>query len=195
MPSPIALNPASPSSSIFKKKSSTNFPASAASYLSAVSQADRRARANGAVPTATPALSLSSSITTSTEDTVLHEEKSKSWDNDDGLSYPSLPPTSEQVFQTAHAEFGHCANEEYRYVSQHPAGEPVIHIEEQDPPYYIVLSTYLSYMILISLGHVRDFFGKKLKPSAYKHLRPHKVCRYLRASDALFNSFPGLCAP
>lgn len=176
MPSPIALNPASPSSSIFKKKSSNNLPVSAASYLSAVSQADRWARAQGAVPTATPALSFSSSMTTSTEDTVLQEEVTKSWDNEDGLSYPGVPPTSEQVFQTRHSEFGHCANEKYRYVSQHPPGEPVVATEEQDPPYYILLSTYISYMILISFGHLRDFVGKRLKPSAYKHLRPHNVC-------------------
>jgi len=97
-------------------------------------------------------------------------------DNDDGLSYPHIPPTSEQVFNTVHSEFGHCANEEYRFTSQHSTGKPVPHHEEQDPPYYILLSTYISYMILISLGHLRDFIGKRLKPSAYTHLLPHDVC-------------------
>jgi serine palmitoyltransferase len=183
MPSPIALNPASPSSSIFKKKKSSSFPASAASYLSAVSQADQRARAHGNTPTSTPALSLSSSVTTSSEDTVLYEDP-KIWDNEDGLSYPAVPPTSEQVFQTIHSEFGHCANEDYRYVSQHKPGEPLKNLEEQEPPYYIVLSTYLSYMIMIILGHVRDFTGKRLRPSAYNHLRPHQVFFSFSASPA-----------
>ena len=182
MPSPIAINPASPSHSIFKKmsKSPSNLPASAASYLSAVSQADAHARArslaNVVTPTSTPALSTSSSVTVSSEDSVLREGEAKMYDNDDGLSYPSTPPTSEQVFNTVHSEFGHCGNEDYRFTSQHPVGKPVPHHEEQDPPYYILLSTYISYMILICLGHLRDFIGKRLKPSAYTHLLPHNVC-------------------
>ena len=183
MPSPIAINPASPSHSIFKKttKSLSNLPASAASYLSAVSQADAHARArslaNVVTPTPTPALSMSSSVTDSSVDSVLREGEAKSYDNDDGLSYPCIPPTSEQVFNTVHSEFGHCANEEYRFVSQHPAGKPVSQHEEQDPPYYILLSTYLSYMILICLGHLRDFVGKRFKRSAYMYLLPHDVRR------------------
>lgn len=181
MPSPIAINPASPSHSIFKKmsKSPSNLPASAASYLSAVSQADAHARARSLVnvvtPTSTPALSTSSSATASSEDSILREGEVKMYDNDDGLSYPSVPPTSEEVFNTVHSEFGHCANEDYRFTSQHPVGKPFPHHEEQDPPYYILLSTYISYMILICLGHLRDFFGKRLKPSAYTHLLPHDV--------------------
>ena len=181
MPSPIAINPASPSHSIFKKmsKSASNLPASAASYLSAVSQADAHARArslaNTVTPTTTPPLSMSSSVTVLSEDSVLREGEPKMFDNDDGLSYPPIPPTSEQVFTTVHSEFGHCANEEYRFTSQHPPGKPVPHHREQDPPYYILLSTYISYMILICLGHLRDFFGKRFKPSAYTHLLPHNV--------------------
>jgi serine palmitoyltransferase len=182
MPSPIAINPASPSHSIFRKsKAPSNLPASAASYLSAVSQADANARArslaNVAIPTSTPALSMSSSTTASSEDSILREGEVKAYDNDDGLSYPRIPPTSEQVFDTVHSEFGHCANEEYRFTSQHPIGKSVTQHEEQDPPYYILLSTYISYMILIGLGHLRDFIGKRLKPSAYTHLLPHNVCR------------------
>ena len=190
MPSPIAINPASPSHSIFRKsKSPSNLPASAASYLSAVSQADADARArslaNVVTPTSTPALSTSSSATGSSEDSILREGEVKMYDNDDGLSYPRVPPTSEQVFDTVHSEFGHCANEEYRFTSQHPTGKPVPHHEEQDPPYYILLSTYISYMILICLGHLRDFIGKRLRPSAYTHLLPHNVCRSLISTHRL----------
>ena len=182
MPSPISINPASPSHSIFKKtsKSLSNFPASAASYLSAVSQADAHARArslaNVVTPTSTPALSMSSSVTDSSENSVPREGEDKSYDNDDGLSYPRIPPTSEQVFNTVHSEFGHCANEEYRFVSQHPVGKPLPYHDGQDPPYYILLSTYISYMILICLGHLRDFVGKRFKRSAYTSLLPYDVC-------------------
>ncbi|KAF8895847.1 serine palmitoyltransferase 2 [Gymnopilus junonius] len=175
----MALTRPSQSSSIFKKRSS-NALASAASYLSALSQADASARARNSShssPTSTPALSLSSSVTTSSsEDTVLHEDDYMNdpvlASNKDGLLLPPRPPTSEQVFTTVHTEFGHSAQEEYRTTSQHPAGKPLaIHVP-QDPPYYILLSTYISYLILIVLGHVRDFVGKRLNPGSYKHLMP-----------------------
>ncbi|KDQ54167.1 hypothetical protein JAAARDRAFT_136140 [Jaapia argillacea MUCL 33604] len=164
----MALNPPSPTPSMFKKKSSSNL-STAASYLSAVRAADARARAHGGTPTATPALSLSSSVTTSSEDTVLAEES----DHEDNiLYYPPIPPTSEQVFTTVHSEFGHCANSDYRYTSQHPQGVPVTPWLEQDPPYYILFTTYVSYIILICIGHIRDFFHKHFKPSTFQHLIP-----------------------
>lgn len=175
--SPMAIN-LSPSHSMFKKSrgksSSSQSPSDAASYLSAVSQADARSRAssNGKFSsTSTPALSLSSSVTSSSEDTVLRTGEDES--NHDGLAFPATPPTSEQVFTTVHTEFGHCSNEGYRYTSQHMASEPIEAIHERDPPYYILLSTYVSYLILICLGHVRDFIGKRLKAKAYRELRPH----------------------
>ncbi|KIY67222.1 serine palmitoyltransferase 2 [Cylindrobasidium torrendii FP15055 ss-10] len=171
LPSPMALSRSSPSSSMFKKQQSTPQMSSAASYLSALSQADARARGSRSpTPTATPALSFSSSVTTSTEDTVLNEQEI---DNDDGLALPMRAPTSEQVFSTIHTEYGHCSEEAYRYTSQHPQGTVLPEHVEQDPPYYILLSTYISYLLLIILGHCRDFFGKRLHPQYYKHLMPH----------------------
>ncbi|KAH9847047.1 serine palmitoyltransferase 2 [Lenzites betulinus] len=168
MPSPIALPPASPSQSFFKKKSTSSMP-TAASYLSAVSEADARARKHGGTPTSTPALSMSSSITVSSEDTVLDDSN---FDFSDGLSYPRVPPTSDQVFTTVHSEFGHCANEQYRWTSQHRKGVPYKSIPEQDPPYYILLTTYISYILVICLGHIRDFLGKRFRAANYRHLHP-----------------------
>jgi len=196
IPSPMALNRSS-TPSIFNKKSSASLSpplTSAASYLSAVSEADARARIGSIPPTVTPALSLSSSITSSSEDAVLNESE---FDNSDGLALPPCPPNSEQVFPTVHTEFGHCANEQYRYTSQHTPGTPVRSIEEQDPPYYILFSTYISYLILICLGHVRDFVGKRLNPSSYKHLMPHDVNAlivFLPLTLPFKLSSTGLCA-
>ncbi|KAH9474590.1 Serine palmitoyltransferase 2 [Psilocybe cubensis] len=176
----MALSKSNKSSSIFNKKRSSNatgaLPASAASYLSALSEADASARKRNVSPTSTPALSLSSSITSSSEDTILHEPEYLRdpllASNKDGLLLPARPPTSEQVFNTVHTEFGHCADERYRTTSQHKLGTPLAPHVEQDPPYYILLSTYISYLILIVLGHVRDFIGKRLNPKRYKHLMP-----------------------
>ena len=105
-------------------------------------------------------------------------------DNEDGLAYPiRSPPTSEQVFTTAHTEFGHCANEEYRTASAHD--ESVHGVPEMDPPYFILMTTYISYLLLIVLGHVRDFFGKRFYPKSYEHLVPVNVS--LKRRDALMS--------
>ncbi|CAH7687764.1 serine palmitoyltransferase [Phakopsora pachyrhizi] len=42
----------------------------------------------------------------------------------------------------------------------------------EEPGYLVYLNTYLSYLILIILGHVRDFFGKRFKSEEFKHLVP-----------------------
>ncbi|TFK89332.1 serine palmitoyltransferase 2 [Polyporus arcularius HHB13444] len=111
---------------------------------------------------------MSSSATSSSEDTVLDERQ----DFTDGLSYPRTPPTSSQVFTTVHSEFGHCGNEDYRYTSRHRAGTPYESYPEQDPPYYILLTTYISYLLVICLGHLRDFVGKRFRHVNYRHLLP-----------------------
>ncbi|KAF7329899.1 Serine palmitoyltransferase 2 [Mycena kentingensis (nom. inval.)] len=165
--SPIAFN-MSPS---FKKRSaSTVKHATAAEYLSALSEADARragrmlGNANAPPPPlGTPALSMSSSLTGESEDSVLREE------DVDALEYPARAPTSEQRFTTVHSEFGHCANEEYRLVSQYIPGEQLKHVPDE-PPMYVVLTTYISYLLLICIGHVRDFVGKRFRPRAYRHL-------------------------
>ena len=40
-----------------------------------------------------------------------------------------------------------------------------------EPPYYYLLTTYISYLILIIFGHVRDFFGKRFREEHYRHLQ------------------------
>lgn len=40
-----------------------------------------------------------------------------------------------------------------------------------EPPYYFLLTTYISYLVLIIFGHVRDFFGMKFKADNYRHLK------------------------
>ena len=42
-----------------------------------------------------------------------------------------------------------------------------------EPPYWYLLTTYLSYLILIVFGHVRDYFGKRFRKHDYRHLQAH----------------------
>jgi serine palmitoyltransferase len=164
MSSPIALKSSSPSSSIFGRKKQS-VPLLAAQYLQAVSHADSIRRSSSTI--ATTLTDLDSNST----NTLVDSEDS----GEDLLNVPVVPPNSEQVFHTRHIEFGHCADERFRHVSQHTPGKPLAPHKEQDPPYYILLSTYLSYVILICIGHVRDFFGKRLRTKEYSHLMPNNV--------------------
>jgi serine palmitoyltransferase len=82
------------------------------------------------------------------------------------------PPSIEEAKRRARADaqFGPLGSQSHRYVSQHMGGEleePVL----DEPPYYYLLTTYISYLILIIFGHVRDFFGKRFKPEHYRHLK------------------------
>lgn len=86
----------------------------------------------------------------------------------------TTPPTSHESSSDGtdllHQEFGYCSNQSYRYTSQHRIGDSLPNPIEEEPSYFIVLSTYVSYLILIVIGHMRDYVGKRLFPNSYKHL-------------------------
>lgn len=60
----------------------------------------------------------------------------------------------------AEAEFGPLNHPDHRYTSK-SHGKPLEAPIEDEPPYFILLTTYISYLFLIMLGHFRDFFGKR----------------------------------
>ncbi|KAG2072322.1 serine palmitoyltransferase 2 [Suillus decipiens] len=170
MPSPIALNPPAPSPSIFKEtRSPRKLPlmSTAMTYLSAVQKADTRARSRNSSAESSPTRSIPSSVTASSEDSILSDD-----DTNNCLVNPLTPPTSE-VFATLHTEFGHCANEAHRCVSQHDYTKPFQDYATEEPPYYILFTTYISYLMVICFGRARDFFGKRFAKSYFTHLMPH----------------------
>jgi serine palmitoyltransferase len=82
------------------------------------------------------------------------------------------PPSFAEAKRQARidAQFGPLGSQSHRYVSKHMGGalsRPVM----DEPPYYYLLTTYISYLILIIFGHVRDFFGKRFRPENYRHLK------------------------
>lgn len=81
------------------------------------------------------------------------------------------PSVAEAKRQTRiEAQFGPLGSQGHRYVSKHTGGDlrpPIM----DEPPYFYLLTTYVSYLILIIFGHVRDFFGKRFKPNHYRHLK------------------------
>ena len=45
----------------------------------------------------------------------------------------------------------------------------------EEAPLFVLVTTYLGYMVLIAYGHLRDFFGKLFKKSQYAHLKEADV--------------------
>lgn len=83
------------------------------------------------------------------------------------------PPSPSETRRLAkqHAQFGPLGHQSHRYTSRHVGGtfpEPIM----DEPPYYYLFTTYISYLILIAFGHVRDFFGKRFREENYRHLKP-----------------------
>ncbi|WWC88084.1 uncharacterized protein L201_002988 [Kwoniella dendrophila CBS 6074] len=85
-----------------------------------------------------------------------------------------------------HSEFGHCNNPNWRWTSQWNTDEPIHPTEEPHPPYFTLLTTYISYILLIVIGHMRDFFGKRFRPAEYAHLMPQNGYAALNSD---FDSF------
>jgi len=75
-----------------------------------------------------------------------------------------------EMEQPIHSQFGPIGSQAHRYVSQHKGGALPQHIMDE-PAYFYTLTTYIGYMILVILGHIRDFFGKRFKPEKYKGFR------------------------
>ncbi|KAA8644726.1 hypothetical protein EYZ11_009677 [Aspergillus tanneri] len=88
------------------------------------------------------------------------------------LSTQRIPdPAEVQKLAKQHAEFGPLGDPSHLYSSEHPGGEipdPVI----DEPPYFFVLTTYISFLVLIFLGHFHDYFAKWFRSHTYRHLRP-----------------------
>ncbi|KAG0145885.1 hypothetical protein CROQUDRAFT_723191 [Cronartium quercuum f. sp. fusiforme G11] len=90
-------------------------------------------------------------------------------------------------FGLKHSEFGFDGlNQNFRWVSQFKSDSEFIHVTDEEPGYWIYLSTYFSYLILIILGHIRDFFGKRFKSESFQHLMPNNGYAALNSD---FDSF------
>lgn len=102
---------------------------------------------------------------------ALTQKLQRSFDAD-----PSWIPYPEDVDCLKHAEFGHCEEQDYRYTSEWRGWEAdnLVDVPEE-PSLATFLTTYLSYIVLIVIGHVRDFFGKRLRRQSYAHLMEQDV--------------------
>lgn len=150
---------------LFSTSQKTREAQSAAAALLAASKAQEQAfLASGSPPISIPSLSLPSiSLSTARADSANMDEPPTT------LFQPPSPAETRKLAKQ-HAQFGPLNSQSHRYPSRHPGGEfpdPVM----DEPPYYYLLTTYISYLILIIFGHVRDFFGMRFKEDNYRHLK------------------------
>ncbi|KAF7545462.1 hypothetical protein G7046_g9561 [Stylonectria norvegica] len=98
------------------------------------------------------------------------------------------PQSAEEVERQARADaqFGPLNHPSHRYTSM-SHGEQLKPPVEDEPPYYFILTTYISYLILILLGHFRDFFGKRFGNP--KHYRALKAANGYAALNDDFDNF------
>ena len=121
-----------------------------------------------------PNLPSSPSVSTLSLPTIsLSTATGEKFKTDDNTKLLFQPPSPEEIERSAKADaqFGPLTSADHLYSSKFEGGEFPAPVEDE-PPYYFLLTTYLSYLILIVFGHVRDFFGKRFRESHYRHLKP-----------------------
>ncbi|KAI9750289.1 MAG: serine palmitoyltransferase, long chain base subunit [Lichina confinis] len=117
-------------------------------------------------PTINPAsLSLPTiSLSTATSDNAILDASPTTT-----LFQPPSPADTKRISRQ-HAQFGPLGHSSHKHTSRFLEREfpdPII----DEPPYFYLLTTYLSYLILIVFGHVRDYFGKMFRKEHYRHLQ------------------------
>ena len=70
---------------------------------------------------------------------------------------PNAPEDNRPLSERSDREYGKLTSNDYLYVSKHPLGEPLPTPIDDEPPYIILIATYINYLILIIIGHTRDF--------------------------------------
>ncbi|GAA5992153.1 hypothetical protein JCM10908_001792 [Rhodotorula pacifica] len=82
-------------------------------------------------------------------------------------------PEPEDPYSLRHSEYGYDVDPAHRTVSQHTPGMS-LKASDEEPSVWVYLQTYLSYAVLMIIGHLRDWVGKRLFPASYSHLRPSR---------------------
>ena len=97
-------------------------------------------------------------------------EKCKIEDSPTTTLFQPPSPSEAKRLARQHAQFGPLGSPAHRYSSRF-VGDTFPEPIEDEPPYYFFITTYISYLILIIFGHVRDFFGKRFRQANYMHLQ------------------------
>ncbi|KAF6013160.1 hypothetical protein HII12_001875 [Brettanomyces bruxellensis] len=85
---------------------------------------------------------------------------------------PDAPADGRSDEEKAEMEFGRLTSEKWLSIAKcdpdHPFKAPIA----DEPPYFVVIMTYLNYLVMILIGHIRDFLGMLFTPQNYKAMLP-----------------------
>ncbi|KAL1748999.1 pyridoxal phosphate-dependent transferase [Schizophyllum fasciatum] len=163
----MALPRATPAPSRFKRAHT-----SAQEYLRAIASRDPGAAPRHSASSVSSDASSVASVSTyaSTSNTSV---RTPSCASDDGASewYSSSDPLGFSrdreagAHATPHSEYGICNDARWRYESAYRGTAPSEGIT--DPPYYILFTTYISFIFVIALGHLADWMDRLRYGSVY----------------------------
>ncbi|KAG7885574.1 hypothetical protein KL938_000606 [Ogataea parapolymorpha] len=88
--------------------------------------------------------------------------------------YKRLPNAPEEHLsekERMEMEFGPLSSKDYLYEVSYDPNQP-LNPAVDEPPYFVVIFTYLNYLILIIIGHLKDFFGKRFMPQYFEAVLP-----------------------
>nr|AAF21252.1 serine palmitoyl Co-A transferase subunit 2 [Wickerhamomyces ciferrii] len=86
------------------------------------------------------------------------------------LVIPQIDLSGLSIEDKKQNEFGALTSNEYRYKTISRQGKPLPDPIEDEPPYHVLFITYLNYLILIIVGHIKDFTGILFNPKNYQDL-------------------------
>lgn len=83
---------------------------------------------------------------------------------------PDPPVSNLSIEEKAKMEFGPLTSNKWLSVAQLDPNEEIKPSILDEPPYFIVLTTYLDYLVFLLIGHCKDFFGMLLMPQYFSAL-------------------------
>ncbi|KAF7589444.1 serine palmitoyltransferase component [Aspergillus hancockii] len=122
-------------------------------------------------PQAKNDITNNSNATVSADNTAIATLRAVSSNPADAVRNAELDTTQVRRLAKQYAEFGPLGDPSHLYTSEHVGGEipdPVL----DEPPYFIALTTYISFLVLIFLGHFLDYLAKLFCSHTFRHLRP-----------------------
>lgn len=118
-------------------------------------------------------------IAHSSEESMAHVVRTKESSNDDDIPSATSQALTERMLKRTPSQMVRLA--EMLKMGHDPFTaeariEPTVADEEMEStPYLTAITTYLGYLVLIFIGHLRDFFGKRFQPKDYEHLCDQNV--------------------
>lgn len=113
----------------------------------------------------------STSFSSYTSDSTPEDDDLKSPSPSSSSQLPATKPSPSYVLNDL--EFGKLTSNAYKYKQRQDPSTQIVNPEEDIPSQYVVGSTYFGWILLIIIGHIRDWFSKILDDPKARHLKEY----------------------